>query len=218
MTRTAYLFSGLGADERVFDQLNLHIDQKRCIKWVSSKNGEGLTEYAQRIVDEQFGISDNESIILVGVSFGGIVTREVSKIIDFEKLILISSIKTRHEIPRIYRIAGFLKLHFWIPANFLKSANFLNYRLFGVKNREQKLVLKSILKDTDSHFLKWAMNEIVNWENESVSEKTTHIHGTDDHIIPVRFVKNAIKILGGGHLMILTHSQELDSIINDQLK
>lgn len=216
--RKAYLFSGLGADERVFGFLKLEFDQKRCIKWASPKTGEGLIDYAKRIVEEQFDKEEAEPVVLIGVSFGGIVATEVSKLVKTEKLILISSIKTRREIPLIYRIAGFLKLHVLIPATMLKSANFFTYFLFGVKEKERKQLLKTILKETDSRFLKWAMNEIVNWRNEIVPENTVHIHGTRDWILPFRCVKNVVEILGGGHLMIITHSLELSKIINTRLK
>lgn len=216
--RKAYFFSGLGADERVFGFLKLEIDQKRCIKWVLPKIGEGLTDYAKRIVEEQFDKNENEPVVLIGVSFGGIVATEVSKLVKTEKLILISSIKTRHEIPLIYQIAGHLKLHVLMPAANLKSANFLTYRMFGLKEKAHKQLLKTILKETDSRFLKWAMNEIVNWRNEIVPENTVHIHGTRDWILPFRCVKNVVAVLGGGHLMVITHSSELTEIINITLK
>lgn len=216
--RKAYFFSGLGADERVFGFLKLEFDQKRCIKWASPKTGEGLIDYAKRIVEEQFDKEEAEPVVLIGVSFGGIVATEVSKLVKTEKLILISSIKTRHEIPMVYRIAGFFKLHVLMPITMLKSANFLTYFLFGVKEKAHKQLLKTILEETGSRFLKWAMNEIVNWRNEIVSENTLHIHGTRDWILPFRCVKNVVEVLGGGHLMIITHSLELSKIINTRLK
>lgn len=215
--RKAYLFSGLGADERVFGFLKLEFDQKRCIKWASPKTGEGLIDYAKRIVEEQFDKEEADPVVLIGVSFGGIVATEVSKLVKTEKLILISSLKTRREIPLTYRVAGFLKLHVLMPATMLKSANFLTYFLFGVKEKAHKQLLKTILKESDSRFLKWAMNEIVNWRNELVSEKTVHIHGTRDWILPFRCVKNVVVVLGGGHLMVITHAGEVSNFIDNPL-
>ena len=217
MMRKAYLFSGLGADERVFYFLKLEFDQKRCIKWVLPKECESLTDYAKRIVEEQFDKEEKEPVVLIGVSFGGIVAMEVSKLVKTEKLILISSIKTRHEIPMVYRIAGFFKLHVLMPITMLKSANFLTYFLFGVKEKEHKQLLKTILEETDSRFLKWAMNEIVNWRNEIVSENTLHIHGTRDWILPFRCVKNVVVVLGGGHLMVITHAGKVSNFIDNPL-
>lgn len=214
----AYLFSGLGADERVFDFLELDVAEKCCIKWVAPKNGEGLADYSKRIVEEQFSIEKDEPVILIGVSFGGIVASEVSKFVNVEKLIVISSLKSRQEIPLIYRVAGFIKLHFLIPGPLLKSANWLTFWLFGVQKREHRQLLKSIMEQTDVPFFKWAMNEIVNWKNRFIDEKTIHIHGTNDRIIPRRFLGNTIPVLSGGHLMIVTHAKTVEKIINEYLR
>jgi alpha/beta superfamily hydrolase len=59
--------------------------------------------------------------ILVGVSFGGMIAVEVAKLIETEKVILISSAKTKHEIPQYYQFAGAIKIVNWkneiIPEN-----------------------------------------------------------------------------------------------------
>lgn len=57
----------------------------------------------------------------------------------------------------------------------------------NVRCREK--LLKNILKDTDSEFLSWAINEIVNWKNKIYPKNYIHIHGNKDHILPLRNVK-----------------------------
>ena len=81
-------------------------------------NANVFKEISQQIKDK--------NPILIGLSFGGIVATELSKIISVEKLILISSLKTKSEIPLIYRLAGKLHIHRIIPYSVLKKDHFLN--------------------------------------------------------------------------------------------
>src|SRR5436190_18262313 len=112
-----FIFSGLGADERVFKYLEFPGCKTTFIKWAVPIENETLQEYAKRLT-EQITL---EKPVLIGLSFGGIVATEVSKLIDTEKLILIASAKTFKEIPFYFRIAGKLNLHKLLPANSLKQ-------------------------------------------------------------------------------------------------
>ena len=111
MNEHIYLISGLGADERVFQNLDFGRLKPKFIKWIEPKDNETIQEYALRLSEQ---IDTNKPIIL-GVSFGGMIAIEIAKQIDYQQVILISSAKTKTEIPLIYRISGRLKLHKIIP-------------------------------------------------------------------------------------------------------
>ncbi len=58
--------------------------------WIEPLKNESLKNYAQRISNKI--TSDNPT--LIGLSFGGILAVEISKILKLQKVILISSAKT----------------------------------------------------------------------------------------------------------------------------
>ena len=85
--------------------------------------------------------------------------------------------------------------------------------MFGLESSQEKKLLKSIFKDTDLKFLKWAINEIVNWKNEIVPLNIFHIHGNKDRIISMKNVKTDFVIDNGGHFMTVNKAKEIESII-----
>lgn len=174
-----YIFSGLGVDKRVYDNINFGNLDVEFIDWIELIKNESLENYAFRISKK----INSENPILIGLSFGGMLAVEISKLIKVKKVILIASAKTKVELPFVYRLFGKLKLNQLIPNPILKHQNFITNRLFGIESNEEKLLLKSILQDTDSNFLSWAINEIANWKNEISPENYIHIHGNKDRII-----------------------------------
>ncbi|MEA5256828.1 alpha/beta hydrolase [Arcicella aquatica] len=203
--KSIYIFSGLGADERVFKKLDFSGYEITFIRWIAPNKNETIAHYARRLTEQ---IKSNRPI-LIGLSFGGMMATEVAKLIDVEKIIIIASAKTYQEIPFYYRLAGLLKLHRLVPAAVLKTPNIFSNWLFGTDNSEDKAILASIMVDTDPKFLVWAIDKIVNWKNETIHKNLVHIHGTADKILPFYFVKSDIIVNGGGHLMTLNKAEEL---------
>ncbi|MCF1750552.1 alpha/beta hydrolase [Mariniradius sediminis] len=215
MSRAIFVFSGLGADERVFRKIQFQGFLVTHVKWIPPLQNESIDSYAKRILTQV--ASPNP--ILVGLSFGGIMAIEVAKLIGTEKVILISSAKNRDEIPFYLRLAGSIRLHRLIPAEFLKSSNFLSNWFFGAETPEEKALLKNILEDTDPAFLKWAIDKILTWSHSGPNPiQINHLHGDRDRILPIRFVQGPISIKGGGHLMTLDKHEEINWSLDIVLK
>lgn len=214
MPKHLYIFSGLGADERAFQKLDLEAYQFTHIKWIRPDESESIELYAKRLIDQII----TPRPVLIGLSFGGLMAVEISKHISTEKIILISSVKTKHEIPFPYRILGRLGLQKIIPLNMLKRPNAITNFLFGAKSHEDKKLLKPMLENTDTHFLKWAMNKVSRWKNGFNPGNITHIHGTADKVLPYRNVQCDYTIQDGGHMMVLNRSGEMNKILRDILK
>jgi len=208
--KKVYILSGLGADERVFRYLDFKDLDFTFVQWIKPKINEPLIDYAKRISEQV----KHENPILIGLSFGGIVATELAKIIPVEKLILISSLKTRTEIPLIYRLAGQTNLHRLVPYSILKKDHFLNRWLFGVIDKTDKELFKRILADTDIDFLKWAINCIVKWNNSQLHSNLFHIHGTADKLLPIRKSGEVIAIENGGHLMVLDKAKQVSEALH----
>jgi len=210
-----YLFSGLGADKRVFK--NLKILEKfphKFIEWINPEDHD-LNGYAELFIEQ---IDQDEEIILIGVSFGGMIVTEISEMIGVKKSILISSSRNSLEIPKIYRLAGKGKLIEIMPNRLLTKSNWMTNWFFGVKKPEDRQLLKKILEDTDTRFLKWALRSIINWKRRDNRVKLIQIHGDSDRILSWKNINEARLIKGGGHLMILDKSEEIDKILREELK
>ncbi len=209
MSEHIYVISGLGADERVFQNVDFGRLKPTFIQWIEPRDNETIQEYASRLSEQ----IDTSKPIILGVSFGGMIAVEIAKQIDYQQVILISSAKTKNEIPFVYRILGRLKLHKIIPIKLFKRANILTYWFFGMNSKVEKEMLKSILHDTDSTFLKWAMDAIILWKNEIIIDKLIHFHGDNDKILPIKNIKKVDFVIpNGGHLMVFNRADEIISV------
>jgi pimeloyl-ACP methyl ester carboxylesterase len=213
MTKALYLFSGLGADERVFQRLDFSGFTVVFIQWLVPRDQETMEQYAARLLDQ----IPTTKPTLIGLSFGGMIAVEVARLIDTERVILISSAKTKSEIPIYYRLAGKLNLHKLLPTALLKRSNFITDWFFGVNSAFEKQLLKQILADTDPAFLKWAIDKVVKWKNQAPTPNLFHIHGTSDRILPAGFVASDAIVKDGGHFMIGNKAQDLNQILRQQI-
>ncbi len=211
--RKIYYISGLGADERVFKFLKIDNAEEIFIKWVCPKENENLCQYSKRLINQ---IDTTQKVILIGVSFGGIILQEIAKHIATEKLIIISSVKGFNEYGLALKLVSYTKIHKLFPASILKWSNLMTADFyFGIKSKEASKLLKTIIKETDPQFMIWAINEIMNWrEKTSQKNDIIHIQGDCDRIFTNRNIDNAQWIKNGGHFMIVNKAQVLSRIIN----
>jgi pimeloyl-ACP methyl ester carboxylesterase len=211
-----YFISGLGADKRVFDRLKLNdAFAVKHIAWIRPEKKETMAHYAGRLVAQ---IDTTQPFQLVGLSFGGVMASELSDRVHPEQIILISSTPLGIPVSKGYqRLIRFLLLSPF-AAPLLKSTNPLVYKYFGADTPELKTMLKSILHDTDSKFLKWALVHMSSWDRKKKADHVFHIHGSNDQLIEIKLVQPDIVIDGGGHLMVYAQADQISAILNRQLK
>lgn len=203
-----YLVSGLGADERVFEYLDLRPYKQTCLKWISPKEDETIEHYAARLCEQ----IKTENPILIGVSFGGMIAVEIGKLIKTEKIILISSAKSKEDIPLHYRVAGAINFNKLMPKGGLQKMHSVIAWFFGVASEEERELLKDIINSTDERFVQWAIDHIINWENETVLPNAVLIHGTSDRLLSSSTPDYSIK--DGGHFMIVNRCAEVSALIH----
>lgn len=210
-----YMIPGLAADARLFSALNLGDELKTVIlKWVQPETNETLEDYAGRLIAQ---IDQTKPIVLVGVSLGGILAQEVAKYVKAEKVIIISSVKTRKEFPVYFHLIRVLRLHKLFPATVAKKITGLLKVVFGKMSKKEYSIFKNMLLGTDNIFIDWAEHAILNWKNEELIPNLVHIHGTDDRVFPAGNIKNAIWVDGGGHYMIMHNARKVSQLIREQL-
>jgi esterase/lipase len=206
----AYFISGLGADKRAFYKIQLPVNYDAVyLDWIKPLPDEGFSNYAKRFSEL---INTGEDFILIGLSFGGMLACEIAKLITPKKLIIISSLSCYKELPWYFRLAGKTRLHKIISPGVYKQATLLN-RFMGAGNREMKAIVYNYVKNTDPEFIRWSLNIIVNWSHVDRPPNLIHLHGSNDHLLPCKYVKADYVIEKGGHLMVMNKAEEINKIL-----
>jgi pimeloyl-ACP methyl ester carboxylesterase len=207
-----FLISGLGADRRVFVFLDLSEYKLNHVEWIQPLSDESIEQYATRLLKQIPAVRP----MLVGVSFGGIMAVEIAKQIETEKVILISSARTRSELPGYFRLTGKLNVHKILPTSIQTPPGFIVNYLFGVKTQSEKKLLKTIVQETDPVFLNWAIDKIVNWKNKELLPNVITIHGRHDRIFPKQKADYVVE--SGGHFMIVSQATEVSRFIKKAIR
>ncbi|KQB99291.1 alpha/beta hydrolase [Pedobacter sp. Hv1] len=210
-----YFISGLGADERVFQFLDLSRIDHKFIQWIEPQKKENLNIYCEKLIAQ---IDTTQEVVLIGLSFGGIVAQEISKIIPCKKVLIISSIKSIQEFSWQLNLVRQTQIHRIVPHWLLALSNkFTADFYFSTENPAESRLLHQIIKDTDPKFLSWAIHQIMNWKNEVYPENLIHIHGTNDRIFPINKISNVIQIQKSGHFMIVNRFQQIQDLIFEMI-
>ena len=206
-----YLFGGIGADHRVFDYLDLSPYEKVPVVWIAPLKEETIEDYAKRLLTQ----IPTSKPILMGVSFGGMIAMELGKLIETEKIILISSVRTREDLPGHFKWIDRINRHIAISPAVLKKSQRIACWFFSVKEKWEKDLLCSIIQDTNDDFLVWAIEKLTHWENEKRLENVVKIHGTKDRLLPITTAD--YKVEKGGHFMVINRAREISDVLKGLL-
>lgn len=212
---TLYLFPGQGSDERLFDSLKFKANFKIVhIQYPVPSKGCSMPEYAKLISNQ---IDTTENYAFIAVSLGGMIISELNEFLNPQLSIIISSAKSRQELPFRYRFQSMIPIYKIIPPKLmLGGAKFLQPLVEPDRNTN-KNTFKSMLSAKDPVYMKRTVSMIINWERETEQENLIHIHGTKDHTIPIRNVEADYIIEGGSHMMTLTQPVPIQKILSDYL-
>ncbi|BAO56658.1 conserved hyperthetical protein [Nonlabens marinus S1-08] len=191
---------GMAASPLIYENIALPVGQFEVhhLDWLLPESKEPLDHYCRRLMK---GIH-HERPVLVGVSFGGVIVQELAKLIEVEKLIIISSVKSTQEFPRRMRVSKKTGLHKLLPTSLI--ANFDWWSKFGRGIAPKKMELyKRYLNMNNQRYLDWALDTMIKWDQTTPLKGIVHIHGDQDHIFPIKYIKDCITVKGGTHVMII---------------
>lgn len=214
ITKTIYLIPGVGANDLIFQNLDLAGYEVVHLQWPRHSAHEPLQHYVKKLLPQ---IKKDTQPVLIGMSFGGIVAIELAKLVNPYKTILISSIKTYHERPLKLLFLNSLKFHRLVPGKLVIEFRFWIKWFLGKLTTQEFELIDEMIKDVDVEFNEWAVDQVIHWKNEEVPENLTHIHGTRDRIFPHFYIKDAIWIKGGTHFMVVNRAKEISKIIKKEL-
>ena len=135
-----YCFPGLGASTKIFEYINLPKEsfELHLLEWKMPLSlNESIQEYAARISKDII----HENPVLVGVSFGGMIVQEISKVISTEKVIIISSIKTHDELPKRLKVIRDTRAYKLFPAKIAENIEEYTKYFFGGFFKEKSRVV-----------------------------------------------------------------------------
>ena len=124
-----YLMPGMAANPSIFENIKLPKSEFRIIwlEWFIPEKNESLAHYAKRMCDKV----DQPNVVLLGVSFGGILVQEMAKFITVKKLIVVSSIKSKHELPKHMQLLKVTKAYKILPTQLVGNIDLLSKFAFG---------------------------------------------------------------------------------------
>ncbi|HLX93465.1 MAG TPA: alpha/beta hydrolase [Puia sp.] len=211
--KTVYCISGLGSDERVFQNLTIADVHIECLQWLIPSKDETIESYSRRM---SLQIQDPDPI-LIGLSFGGMMAIEMAKDLSIQKIILVSSVKSQKELPAWMKLCGKLNLNSVIPSKSPKWFGPIANMYLGAIGTNEKKLAQDYRNTVSPVYLHWAVDKIVNWQNSYQPPILFHIHGTHDRMFPIRLVQPTHIVQGGGHFMIMNRADEISQIIQQMI-
>ena len=119
---------GMAANPIIFEHIKLPENQFKIhwLEWMLPINDESISDYALRMISN----IKHENIVLLGVSFGGILVQEISKHINVRKLIIVSSVKSMHELPKHMLLAKKMRAYALVPTQLASNIDLLSKYVF----------------------------------------------------------------------------------------
>ncbi|WP_100614843.1 alpha/beta hydrolase family protein [Confluentibacter citreus] len=210
-----YLMPGLAASPKIFEYIKLPENQFQIhyLEWLLPIDNETITDYALRLSKN----IKHENVVLIGVSFGGVIVQEMSKHVQVRKLIIISSVKSLNELPKHMQLAKMTMAYKLLPTQLVSNIDLFAKYAFGTNVTKRLELYKMYLSVNDSHYLNWAIKNMICWNQEVPIPNIVHIHGENDTVFPIKNIRDCITIKNGSHIMILNKykwfNEHLPSII-----
>jgi len=212
-----YLLPGQGGDQRLFEQLDLSDFEYTIINYSDTipEKGESLVEYASRIA---VAIDTTRSFALLGVSFGGMLAVEISEQLSPEKIVLISSAKNRTELAGKFNFMRKVPFYKIIPGRLTIAMSHIGRPLFEPISRKNQSLFKSMIRAKDPRYLYRSIGMIVGWNRTQNAQTIYHIHGTKDHTIPLKKVKNPQVLEGASHFAVYFRANEITTLLKKEMR
>jgi pimeloyl-ACP methyl ester carboxylesterase len=203
-----YLLTGMTPDDRIFDRLVPLLPNCHVVKWLEPRPSESIVHYSHRLAET----IPTSNCFIGGVSFGGIVALELSRVVQPRGCFLISSIRNPEQLPpwlRMWRLIAFHHCQRMLDAIGRLSTIVPRRRRTRSTARLTKLAGKS------GAWHRWATAAVLRWKPDHVMPpiRICHIHGDRDTTFPIRYVDPDVVVRDGGHVLPLTHPGDVANAV-----
>ncbi|WP_019668722.1 alpha/beta fold hydrolase [Eudoraea adriatica] len=196
-----YFMPGMAASSGIFK--NIELDKERfemhLLEWFVPEYGITFEAYANQMCMQ----IKHERPVLIGVSLGGMLVQEMAKLIETKKVIIISSVKQKSELPKRLIFAKYTKIHKLLPTGLVNNVELLVKYAFGVPIKNRLKLYEQYLAVRDKYYIDWCIDKIVHWNQSSYDPNLIHIHGDNDVVFPIQYIKDCHIVPKGTHTMII---------------
>jgi pimeloyl-ACP methyl ester carboxylesterase len=197
------ILPGMGADANMYPKKQYQsLQDVLFVNWPKYDGEKSLEAVAQKIID-QYKIGSK--MVVGGSSFGGMVAIEIAKILGLKKVILIGSATSPGYInPLLQKLSNLSEI---TPVKIIQVFT-------GKVNRYSRNDLLKMFEESESEFIKAMCKALFKWEGlGNFNGDISQIHGEKNLIIfPPK--KYARIIPNGGHLISMSHAEEVANFIN----
>jgi pimeloyl-ACP methyl ester carboxylesterase len=207
-TLPIYLLPGMTPQYPVYSRLLPLLPNAQVVPFIEPEPNESLTDYAKRMAP-QFP----DRCFIGGVSFGGILAQEISRIVHPAGCIVIASIQRPSQLPpwlRLWRLLG------GRHASRVLNAVGSSAKCVPTSIRTSSTARLTKLSGDSGKWHRWATSAVLDWSPSTpIAAPILHIHGDADTTFPVRYTKPDIVIQHGRHALPMSHPIETANVIND---
>jgi len=207
-----YFMPGLAASSKIFEYVKLDdsLFETHYLEWLEPLDKkESISEYVTRLAQN----IKHENTVLIGVSFGGIIVQELSKLVNAKQVIIISSIQNPQELPTRLQVIRNTKAYKLTPTKLLSSFDTLEKVVFGNWAKKRLELYKKYLVMNSQNYLKWAIHNVLYWQKSADLIKPIHIHGDNDEIFPIKKLNPDYTVAGGTHIMIINKAKWFNKML-----
>lgn len=203
--RRIVLLTGMTPDHRIFDRLLPLLPNATVVDWIAPIEHESIVSYAARLGRT---VIHDDPIVVCGVSFGGIIARELACHVNAASCVLISSVRSPRELPPWFRMCRVLAPS---PAVSIMKAAGTIANGWPRRLRTPTTCRLRKLAGASGEWHRWATAAVLNWELSQHANRipSIHIHGDRDATFLIRYTCPDMVIHGGGHVLPITHCAEI---------
>lgn len=208
-----YAIPGLGTTEKLYVNTAVRNANIIVLEWPLPEKNDTMESYARKFLPQ---ITTSEPFCLLGVSFGGMLCTELSRIISPQKIFLISTSKSRQELPWFIRFFKHVPVHKLVNEKLHRKMAYQGRWIVGFGKAYIPEFL-GMVNSMSGNYFQNCINIIVNWNGKELPKNSVHIHGDHDRLLKLKFVKADHIISKGSHAMIVFQAEEINKIIEREI-
>ncbi len=211
------LLPGLAADARLFEPQRRAFPNLEVLPWLDPLPDERIESYAQRMAGQVR--PDSRPLFIGGVSFGAIVALEAARHLRTDGVFLIGGGLSSRMITWPFRWMCHLAPLAPLPiVPWLLKLFPLGLDLIEDLTDEQKQLYVRMSQATPPAMIRWGAHAMTRWEFTGPPPAPMHvIHGHDDRIVRPKRLRIDHTVVGGRHLISLSHPDEVNAFLADKM-
>jgi pimeloyl-ACP methyl ester carboxylesterase len=207
-----FLITGFALDKRAFDFMRLPENTFRTLDLIPVLKGESLRDYAKRMAAE-IGLAPGD--VIGGVSLGGMLALEMSKVVDVLGVVVIASATHPRFIRKRFKM--WAPIASSVPDGVIRRIFTLIPKILALQNMlkpEGQALLADIMGRFPPSLLKAFPMMILRWPGCEPPARFVHIHSDGDWLIRPNGDPATLAILPGrNHLITVSHPEAVRDLV-----